>query len=108
MNYKCNFCKFDHGPLQECSDECDMCVDCDRFELNPRLTPRALTEYEKIKSDEEWANDHSVEFDKDTAKMILDDLAKRLHGIRTDKFGNKTLSICLHSYESLRKKYLGM
>ena len=106
MHEKCFFCEHDRGPLAERSEKCDMCCNCNEFQLKTRLTPTALYEYEKLIHEQEWINDKTIEFDRDTAVMVLKALVKHMHP-STDLFGNKTLVIDRNRFEAVRKKFLG-
>lgn len=103
---KCHFCEYDYGPLMDQSKECSACKDCSNFQLKKRLSPGARAEYEKLKAEEEWINDRSTEFDRNTALEILKALSKRMYPSH-DLFGNKTLVINRNKFEAVRKKFLG-
>lgn len=105
MKEKCHFCEYDYGPLVGTSEVCRACHDCDKFQLKKRMTPMAAYKYEKLKKEEEWINDQSIVFDRDTALIVLNALSERMYP-STDIFGNKTLVIDRYRFEAVRKKFL--
>ncbi len=105
MIEKCHFCEYDYGPLMDKPEQCCTCKNNDNFRLKKRATPRMLLEFKQLERDEEWANDKSIEFDRDTALMILKEISKHMHP-STDLFGNKTLTIHRYQFELIRKKFL--
>ena len=105
MKEKCDFCEYDRGPLMDRPEQCGTCIDNNNFQLKKRLPPSMVNEYAKFKRDEEWINDQSVEFDRDTALLVLGEISKRMHP-STDLFGNKTLTISRYNFEVIRKKFL--
>ena len=102
---KCFFCEHDHGPLVDRSEVCSTCHNFNNFQVKKRLSPRETYEYEKLKKEEEWVNDQSIEFDRATALMVLSDLSHRMYP-NHDIFGKKTLVITRDAFELVRKKYL--
>ena len=105
MEEKCFICEYDQGPLLGKHENCFTCVNNSNFQVKKRVTPGMLMQYEKIKRDEEWIEKHDVEFDRDTALLILNEISKHMRP-STDKFGNKTLVISRYNFEIIRKKFL--
>ena len=103
--WKCHFCTHDHGPLMSKPEECSTCRDFNNFQVKKRMSQRQMYEYERLRKEEEWANDHSVNFDRDTAAMLLKDILRRMYR-SSDKFGNKTMAIRCEEFEFVLKKYL--
>ena len=101
---KCFFCEHDR-PLEQRLDICKTCRNSSNFLLKSRMSPHMMKIYEKFQKDEEWANDRNVEFDRDTALMVLQDLSIRMRPT-TNMMGNKILVISRHDFEMVRKKYL--
>ena len=58
-----------------------------------------------VLKEEEWINDQSVEFDRDTALAVLKAISKHMYP-SLDIFGNKTLVISRHNFEVVRRKFL--
>lgn len=105
MGEKCHFCEHERGPLVDQPEVCKTCRDFNNFEVSKRLTPGASYEYEKLKKEEEWINDQSIEFDRNTALAVLNAITAHIH-TSTDLFGNETLVIDRHRFEAVRKKFL--
>ena len=102
---KCDFCKHDRSPLVETREACKTCCNFDNFQLKSRMTERESYEYEKLKKEEKWIDDDSVNFDRGTALMVLNALSSHMHASH-DIYGNPTLVINRHRFEAVRKKYL--
>ena len=102
---KCDFCEYDRGPNMDKPKKCKECRDFNNFIVKNRLTQRESYLYEKFKKDEEWANNKDLNFDRDTALMVLRDLSTRMHASR-NLFGEDTLVINRYEFELVRKKYL--
>lgn len=105
MGEKCHFCEHERGPLVGQSEVCSTCRNFNNFQVKKRMSPRAFYEYEKIKKEEEWVNDQSVEFDRDTALMVLKAISSHMY-LSHNIFGEKTLVINLNRFEAVRKKFL--
>ena len=106
MNERCFFCEFERGPLTDPLEICKECCDFNNFKPKIRMTQSMAHEYERFKKEEEWINDKTVEFDRDTALAVLKELSKRMYPSH-DLFGEKTLVIKRNKFEAVRKKFLG-
>lgn len=105
MKEKCQFCEFDRGPIVGRLDICDECCDCDKFQVKKRMHPIESFKYEQLKKEEEWVNDRSVEYDRDTALAVLKALSANMYASH-DLFGEPTLVINRYRFEAVRKKFL--
>ena len=102
---KCYFCEHERGLLDSRINPCLFCHNFDNFQLKNRMSPRQAWEYSQLERDEEWVNDRSVEFDRDTASMVLKDLLTRMSS-STDNFGRGTMTISSYAFELVMRKYL--
>lgn len=105
MSKKCHFCEHERGPRFDKSEECLVCHNHDKFRVKKRMTQSEIHEYERFKIEEEWINDRSVDYDRETALAVLTALSNRMYP-SNDIFGNKTLVIDRHRFEAVRKKFL--
>ena len=104
MSKKCFFCEHERPPREQ-PDICKACKNHNKFLIKRRMSECMRYEWEKFRKDEEWVNDPNVEFDRDTALMVLKDLSNCMYpGL--DIFGNKTLVIRRERFELVRRKYL--
>ena len=102
---KCHFCEYDRGPHK---GTLDVCVRCDRFsnfKAKTRMTDFEAHKYTELVKEEEWINDDSIEFDRDTALAVLKAISKHMYASH-DIFGDPTLVINRYRFEAVRKKFL--
>lgn len=102
---RCQFCEYDRSPSKGIPDVCVQCNHFCNFKVKDRMTIMEMFKYDQLIKEEEWLNDNSVEFDRDTALAVLKAISKHMYASH-DILDNPTLVINRHRFEAIRKKFL--
>lgn len=102
MSRKCDFCKFD---MRVKTEQCRRCHDHSAFEPKVNMTEAMAHDYRKYIEKETWANDHSIQYDRDTALEVLKAITRNMYP-SYGLFGTPTLVINRDDFEFIRKKFL--
>ena len=102
---KCHFCEHDCSPRTSKPEVCARCKQFSNFKAKTRMTDFEMHRYAKLVEEEEWINDTSIEFDRDTALAVLEAISKHMY-LGHDRFGDPTLVINRYRFDAVKRKFL--